>query len=191
VSRLRSAIGRLALAAAILATALPVAAQRRSGGYVCLSEASADGLQAVTQRLLDGRGNLRSGTTTISLPLSGAAGTLEASWDVVRGLPQVARGKYVFRLPAPADASWQIAGLAKPIRSKNGVLTLGGEQFRSLLSSDASIQLVLAGRDGRARARASLDRAAFDTALDLARQSDARALAQAANYRSCKTSTGA
>ncbi|WP_338501830.1 hypothetical protein V6R86_02615 [Sphingomonas kaistensis] len=179
------------IALALLIAAAPAVAQSQRVAFVCTAEASSAGLTARTERQFDRRGDLRAGATTIRLPLTGADGTLDASWEVTRGLPQVARGKYVFRLPAPADASWQIAGLTKPIRSKDGVLMLGGEQFRSLLFSGASIQLILAGRDGRERARASLDRAAFDAALDLARQSDARGLAQASNFRSCKANTGA
>jgi hypothetical protein len=177
---------RLPLALALLLGAVaPASAQSSRGTFTCTAEASGAGLQARTQRLLDGRGDLRSGTTTIELPLTGAAGTLRASWQVRQGLPEVARGTYLFRLPPTAGSTWQLAGTRKPVRARDGVLTVDGELFSALLAGGAPIELVLAGRDGRARARATLDRTAFAAALDLVRQADARALARAYDYRSC------
>lgn len=175
----------LALAAILAAASGPASAQRRSGSFTCSAEASGGGLQAVTQRLLDGRGNLRSGTTSVSLPLTGTTGTLLASWEVRQGLPEVARGKYVFRLPAAPDASWQLAGTRKPARAKDGALSVDGEQFSALLAGGAPIRLILADRKGQERGRATLDRTAFAAALDLARQADARGLSKAYDYRSC------
>lgn len=185
---------RRALLLALILGAGPVAAQAQAPSkratFTCTTDASGAGLTARTERQFDRRGELRSGTTTVVLPLSGAAGTLEARWEVSRGLPEVAQGKYVFRLAAPADAAWQLTGLAKPIRARDGALAVGGEQFRALLTGGAPIRLVLAGRDGRERASASLDQAAFDAALDLARQADARALAGASAWRSCPQGGG-
>ncbi|NJC05016.1 hypothetical protein GGQ97_000809 [Sphingomonas kaistensis] len=174
----------LALALLLGATA-PAAAQSKRETFACSAEATGGGLRAVTQRLLDGRGTLRSGTTSITLPLAGTDGSLIATFDVRQGLPEVARGKYAFRLPAAADAGWQLAGARKPIRSRDNVLAVDGEQFAALLAGGAPIKLVLTSRKGQERARATLDRATFDTALDLVRQADARALSRAYDYRSC------
>jgi hypothetical protein len=181
----------LIAALALLACAAPAMGQSQRIAFICTAEASGAGLIAKTQRQLDRRGDLRSGLTTISVPLAGSPAMLEASWEVVRGLPEVARGKYLFRLPPSPDATWQLAGSAKPVRAKDGLLTLGGEQLRAFRGSGTPLRLILAGRDGRERARATLDRAAFDAALDLARQADARALATASNYRSCRRSGAA
>ena len=179
---------RALVALAVLACAAPTAAQ--SGRvFTCTTEASGAGLIAKTQRHLDRRGDLRGGSTTVTLPLTGNPGTLEASWDVVRGLPEVARGRYVFRLSPASDGTWQLAGTAKPVRAKDGLLTVNGEQFSALLGRGAPIRLVFAGRDGRERAAATLDRAAFDAALDLARQADARGLATSSDVRSCQRSS--
>ena len=114
-----------------------------------------------------------------------------ATWEVRQGLPEVARGKYAFRLPAAADAIWQLAGTRKLVRAKDGALTVGGEEFSALLSGGAPIRLILTARNGQERGRATLDRAAFDAALDLARQADARGLAKAYDYRSCPRGSGA
>ncbi|GAA3997679.1 hypothetical protein [Sphingomonas humi] len=177
---------RLLAAFALLATAVPVAAQsRQQATFTCVADASGAGLTAQTRRLLDGRGDLRQGSlTTITLPLTGAGGSLEASWEVRFGLPKVERGTYLFRLPPPLLATWQLAGAPKPVRAKDGVLTLSGKQFSAMLAGGAPIALVLVGRNGQERARATLDRQAFDVALDLVRQADARALAKASSYRS-------
>lgn len=181
---------RALLALALLAA--PAAAQSPRGSFTCVAEASGGGITAQTQRQLDGRGTLRSGLTTITLPLTGASGSLLASWEVRQGLPQVARGKYVFRLPPAADGMWQLGGVAKPVRARDGLLEVKGEQFRDLLATGAPIQLVLVARNGQERGRATLDRAAFDAAVDLARQADARALAKASDYRSqCTRCAGA
>lgn len=175
--------------ALLLGATTPAAAQSGRATFTCVASASGAGLTAQTRRVLDGRGDLRSGTTTVTLPLTGTTGTLLASWEVRQGLPEVARGKYAFRLPAGADGSWQLAGARKPARIKNGLLTLHGEQFSALLSGGTPIALVLTGRDGRTRSRAILDRTAFEAALDLARQADARALGAAYDFRSCQRGT--
>jgi hypothetical protein len=179
---------RALLALTLLLGAGPAAAQSGRVAFTCTTEASGAGLTARTERNLDRRGQLRGGVTIVTLPLTGSTGTLQASWDVVRGLPEVARGRYVFRLPAASNATWQLAGAAKPVRAKDGLLTVSGEQFSALLGRGAPIRLVLAGRDGRERAAATLDRAAFDAALDLARQADARGLATSSDTRSCQRS---
>lgn len=178
-----SVIRHLLLAAILLGIAMPSGAQQRRGSFTCTAEASGGGLQARTQRLLDRRGELRSGETSIDIPLAGGAGTLRASWDVQNGLPQVARGRYLFQLAPAADGEWQLARSGKPARAKAGVLAVSGKEFSDLLSARSPILFVLAGRDGQERERRTVDPAAFATALDLARQSDARALAQSADLR--------
>jgi hypothetical protein len=175
---------RLLLAIALLVSAAPAAAQLRAESFTCTADAGGSGLTARTQRLLDRRGDLRSGTTIVQLPLTGAAATLQATWQVRDGLPEVARGIYLFRVPAAPAGTWQLAALGKPIRAKDGSLALSGKQFSALLAGGAPIRLILAGRDGREQGRAVLDRSTFDAAIDLARQSDARGLAMAANFRS-------
>lgn len=172
-------------AAALLLGAAPAAAQLRQQTFTCTAEASGAGLTARTQRLLDRRGELRSGTTTVEVPLAGASGSLLATWQVRNGLPEVARGTYLFRLPPTPGAVWQLSALGKPLRARDGALALGGKQFSDLLASGAPVQLLLVARDGRERGRATLDRSAFAAAVDLARQADARALAGASDYRSC------
>ncbi|UUR07443.1 hypothetical protein [Sphingomonas glaciei] len=176
---------RLLLPLALLLTAGPAAAQSKRETFSCTAEASDAGLTAQTRRQLDRGGDLRGGATTVSLPLTGTSGTLLATWEVRQGLPEVARGKYVFRLPPASDATWRLAGTRKPVRAKDGALTVGGEEFTALLAGGAPIRLVLADRKGQERGRATLDRAAFDAALDLARQADARGLSKAYDYRSC------
>lgn len=175
---------RLLAATALLVVAIPAAAQRAES-FTCTADAGGSGLTARTQRLLDRRGDLRGGTTSVELPLTGAAASLQATWQVRDGLPEVARGLYRFQVPVAPAGTWQLAALGKPIRARNGNLALTGKQFSALLASGAPIQLILAGRDGREQNRAALDRSAFAAAVDLARQADARALARAFDYRSC------
>ena len=184
---------RLLSAILLLTVAAPASAQPGRPIFTCVADASGAGLTAETRRLLDNRGDLRPASiTTITLPLRGSAGSLQASWEVRFGLPTVDRGEYLFRLPAQSNAVWQLAGTVKPVRAKDGMLTLNGKQFAALRATGAPIDLVLLGRDGVTRARSILDREAFDTALDLARQADARALAKAAAYRTlCPRSRGA
>ncbi len=105
--------------------------------------------------------------------------------------PAAGRARQICLPPAAGDATrrWQLVGAAKPIRAKDGLLAVNGEQFRALLAGGAPIQLVLATRNGQERGRATLDRAAFDTALDLARQADARALSKSSDLRGQCTRT--
>jgi hypothetical protein len=175
----------LAPAFILLSTASLAPAKPRADGFTCTAEASGAGLRAQTQRLLDRRGDLRSGVTTIDLPLTGGTGTLQASWQVRAGLPEVARGRFLFRLPAMPEGSWQLAGAGKPVRARDGVLTLSGDQFSALLAGGAPIQLIQTGRDRRESGRLTLDPDIFAVAVDLARQADARGLAKAYDYRSC------
>lgn len=174
---------RALLALALLLATAPASAQSSRDAFSCSAEAAAGGLQAVTSRELDRRGALRKGTTSVRLPLTGVTGSLDAEWDVRQGLPAVALGNYSFQLPPAADATWQLVGLSKPIRAKAGVLAINGKQLRPLLVSGASVQLALVTRLGEVRGRATLDRTIFDSAVDLARQADARALAKASDYR--------
>lgn len=176
------------VAALFLADLGAAEAQPRSAKFTCTAEASGGGLQARTQRLLDRRGDLRDGTTTVELPLAGGAGSLRASWRVQDGLPQVARGRYLFRLPAVANAEWQLASQGKPVRAPDGLLALSGEQFRAALASGTPLQLTLRTRDRQEQGSRTIDAAGFAVALDLARQADARALAKAADYRAACTS---
>lgn len=178
-----SVIRPLVLTALFLGAALPASAQPRRGTFTCTAEASGGGLEARTRRLLDLRGELRGGETKVDIPLPDGAGLLRASWDVENGLPQVALGRYQFELAPAADAEWQLARPGKPLRAKAGILALSGKDFSALLSGGTPIELILAGRDGQERARRTLDTAAFAAALDLARQADARALAQSADPR--------
>lgn len=170
---------------ALSLVAVPAQAQQRQT-FVCTAEARGAVGTARTERLLDRRGELRSGTTIIDLPLAGAGGTLQATWQVRNGLPEVERGTYLFRLPASSEGIWQVAVLGKPIRARGGAIALNGKQMGALLSSGAPVQMTVAARDGRERARATLERSAFDAAVDLARQADARSLAGAYDYRSCR-----
>lgn len=163
-------------------------------GWFCSAETAEGPARAVSHRGLSYQGELQTGRTQFDLTLAGTApARLLAEWQVDRGLPEMAEGRYRFRMTrevVPAEpGQLQLVGGGVILRGRDwspgvGELAVSGRELAALLGSGAAIRLRTVARDGRELGSVPLGRSSFDLALQLARQADAGALAKAADYRS-------
>jgi hypothetical protein len=187
---------------ALLALTLSACATTGGGedqrlGWVCTAEATSGPARASSVRVLDFQGFARNGQTEFDLTLAGSApARILVSWDRST-LPEVAEGRYRFRMNAPAAQPAQlqlVVGNQQVARTgfAPGLveLAVAGRNVGPQLLSGAALGLRLVGRDGRSLGSIGVDRASFDLAIELARQANANVLARASDFRNqCQRET--
>lgn len=186
-------LGVLAASLFLSACATTGGLDDRSLGWACTAEATGEAVRALSHRSLDFQGGLRRGRTEFDLTLAGTApARLLADWDARDGVPELGEGRYRFRMSrhvVPAEPGQiQLVGGAVALRSGTwspglSELRVSGRELAELLAGGSPLVLRTVGRDGRVLGSAPLERAAFERALQLARQADAASLAKAADYR--------
>lgn len=164
----------------------------RSLGWFCTAQANEGAARATSHRSLTFDGRLREGWTEFDLTLAGdQPARLLAEWRESGSLPELAEGRYRFRMSrhvVPSEPGrLQLVGGNAVLGTSDwspGLteVSVSGRTLASVLGSGGALGLRLVARDGRPLGSVAVDRSAFDLALGLARQADASALAKAADF---------